>query len=446
MLDAVFETGSSVDMTAWEDEYDLLESETVGISEQQLEQLDGCFGRADLDLAGEQGNVLIAPPVRAVAELPESRVASSGQSQEPAAAHTSGPRSTVGRRLALAAGIALICFGLWNLRNAPQPKPLARGLASTPVAGPFAEPENQFELVPVAIETVRLGMRGAGQNPLSWQVSTEPEPTPETHREVRFEMRKASGKRLWMRFIWPLEQIASSGAQLGTSIHFDLEEMGVHGMATCTFIGPCPEIQSGPGNVVTGMFEHETDPGSKIFTIDLADGSSIAGVTGEHPIWSVTDGDFVAAEHLRPGTMLLTRAGPVAIDSVTNRVAHPDERVYNLQIHGQHVYQVTAGGVLVHNTYGPKKTVIIGENMKRVNQYADRIGGETIDGWLAGRKWTQELNDEFIATMKAQGREIKDIGPDFSRRLRNRIDPSQGRPPSSVYGAERSRLARLREL
>ena len=78
--------------------------------------------------------------------------------------------------------------------------------------------------------------------------------------------------------------------------------------------------------------------------------------------------------------------------------------------------------------------------MRRVNRYADEVGGETIDSWLNGRKWTQELNDEFIDTMKAQGREFKDIGPDFSRRLRNRVDPSQGRPPSDVYGGERRQL------
>lgn len=48
--------------------------------------------------------------------------------------------------------------------------------------------------------------------------------------------------------------------------------------------------------------------------------------------------------------------------------------------------------------------MIIGENMKRVNSYAGEFGGDTIDGWLGGRKWTQQLNDEFISTMKAQGR------------------------------------------
>ena len=87
-----------------------------------------------------------------------------------------------------------------------------------------------------------------------------------------------------------------------------------------------------------------------------------------------------------------------------------------------------------------KGPVIIGENMNRVNTYAGKVGGETIDGWLAGRKWTQSLNDEFVGTMKAQGRQIQDIGPDFGRRLQNRIDPNFGRPPSSVYGGERQSL------
>lgn len=42
--------------------------------------------------------------------------------------------------------------------------------------------------------------------------------------------------------------------------------------------------------------------------------------------------------------------------------------------------------------------------------------------------------------MKAQGRQFQDIGPDFARRLQNRINPNFGRPPSSVYGGERQSL------
>jgi len=79
-----------------------------------------------------------------------------------------------------------------------------------------------------------------------------------------------------------------------------------------------------------------------------------------------------------------------------------------------------------------KAPVIIGENMNRVNSYAGKVGGATIDGWLAGRKWTPQLNDEFISTMRAQGRQIQDIGPDFGRRLQNRIDPNLGRPASPI--------------
>jgi hypothetical protein len=85
--------------------------------------------------------------------------------------------------------------------------------------------------------------------------------------------------------------------------------------------------------------------------------------------------------------------------------------------------------------------VVIGENMAgRVNPYARNIGGYTIDDWLASRQWSQSLNDQFIATMKAQGREFIDIGPDFGRRLQNHIDPALGRPPSSVYGGESREL------
>jgi len=84
--------------------------------------------------------------------------------------------------------------------------------------------------------------------------------------------------------------------------------------------------------------------------------------------------------------------------------------------------------------------VIIGENMERVNRYAKKVGGYTIDDWLAGRNWTPELNDEFIAVMKAQGRQFHDIGPDFRRRLENKLDPNLGSPPSPNYGRERHLL------
>jgi hypothetical protein len=85
--------------------------------------------------------------------------------------------------------------------------------------------------------------------------------------------------------------------------------------------------------------------------------------------------------------------------------------------------------------------VVIRENMLgRVKPYARNVGGYTIDDWLAGRQWSQQLNDQFIVEMKEQGRMFIDIGPDFERRLANRINPAEGRSHSTVYGRERQQL------
>jgi hypothetical protein len=79
------------------------------------------------------------------------------------------------------------------------------------------------------------------------------------------------------------------------------------------------------------------------------------------------------------------------------------------------------------------KPVVIGENMQRVKAYARRIGAETIDDWLAGRKWTLELNEAWIRQMMREGRRVIDIGPDFARRA------DTGKV-SQVYGLERRLL------
>jgi len=80
------------------------------------------------------------------------------------------------------------------------------------------------------------------------------------------------------------------------------------------------------------------------------------------------------------------------------------------------------------------KPVVIGENMKkRVEPYARMIGAETIDDWLARRKWTLELNAVWVQEMKKQGRRVIDIGPDFARR-------AKGVAPSTAYGLERRLL------
>ena len=84
----------------------------------------------------------------------------------------------------------------------------------------------------------------------------------------------------------------------------------------------------------------------------------------------------------------------------------------------------------------PKKPIVIGENMKRVQQYADEIGGHAYRPWK-NDPFDYDLgmrrNKRWIQDMKREGREIIDIGPDFKRR-------SLGRDPSDLYNMERSQL------
>lgn len=89
--------------------------------------------------------------------------------------------------------------------------------------------------------------------------------------------------------------------------------------------------------------------------------------------------------------------------------------------------------------------VVIGENMQRVKQYARKIGAETIDDWLAGRAWSEELNAVWIRQMMQQGRRVIDIGPDFVRRWERYLASRAGKPnvPSPIsapYNLERRLL------
>ena len=94
----------------------------------------------------------------------------------------------------------------------------------------------------------------------------------------------------------------------------------------------------------------------------------------------------------------------------------------------------TIGKQLARQASRELKPVVIGENMKkRVEPYARMIGAETINDWLAGRKWTLELNAVWVQEMMEQGRRVIDIGPDFARR-------AKGVAPSAAYGIERRLL------
>ncbi len=123
-----------------------------------------------------------------------------------------------------------------------------------------------------------------------------------------------------------------------------MTEIASKGKGTVVEVGPCPEIADGEGEVVIGRFV--TARSLEVVRLTMPDGTTLTG-TRVHPIWSVDQQDWVRMDELQVGEHLQTRLGPMPIAS-TEHVIDP-QPVYNLEINGQHAYEVTELGILVHN-------------------------------------------------------------------------------------------------
>jgi hypothetical protein len=100
----------------------------------------------------------------------------------------------------------------------------------------------------------------------------------------------------------------------------------------------------GEGRIVVSTFTHVAPETICMYLDGLAEPIRC---TPNHITWSAEHRDFVEAHELQPGHMVLCDDGIRTIARV-DRIAEPI-RVYNLEIQGQHVYQVSALGMLVHN-------------------------------------------------------------------------------------------------
>jgi hypothetical protein len=260
------------------------------------------------------------------------------------------------------AAAACAAAGLWILlggtvatpgRAAVAPSktveaPAAPVQASAPLERlSFGAPRKQA--VTKAIEHIAIFDRVLGTNPqLSDADRHIPEPDLATWRVLRLRMTKASGKLLHIKLARPLAWIEQVGAREGGSLDMDLPEMGAVGIADVLAIHACPPLKPGPGNVVTGTFAHEAD--NNLITLKLSDDIDPIGVTDNHPFWSEDRRNFIPSGDLKPGERVRTRSGTAEVSAVARRPLQTGERVYNLEVHSEHVYQVTFGGVLVHNS------------------------------------------------------------------------------------------------
>jgi hypothetical protein len=78
----------------------------------------------------------------------------------------------------------------------------------------------------------------------------------------------------------------------------------------------------------------------------LSDGSKITG-THSHPVWVPAAQAWVPIKDLRQGMFLDSQHGSVFVVSIELHSLPQD--VYNIEVHGEHVYRVGDAAILVHN-------------------------------------------------------------------------------------------------
>ena len=158
-------------------------------------------------------------------------------------------------------------------------------------------------------------------------------------------MTREDGSELEVEMIRPTSFWQQQGAVPGAQVFMEFPELEVSTHATVRKVQTCPPIAEGSGNVVTARIVTLT--AADLVDVELETGETIAG-TPPHPIWSVEEEDWVELGDLEVGDFVLTDDGPIEVVSVDYRTTA--ETVYNVEVHGHHIYQIGDAGVLVHNS------------------------------------------------------------------------------------------------
>ena len=145
--------------------------------------------------------------------------------------------------------------------------------------------------------------------------------------------------------------IKKQGYESEKVVNLNLPEQGINGPFRVTAIKHIipqkkPTEDAGDGydwKPVTGLFEHQSN---QVYEISFDNGEKL-GVTYQHPIYSVSEGDWRLAGELEVEEEVLTNSGNAKVVSSTKKEG--SETVYNLEIKELHNFLVGNQGAVVHN-------------------------------------------------------------------------------------------------
>jgi hypothetical protein len=159
---------------------------------------------------------------------------------------------------------------------------------------------------------------------------------------------------IYLTLIRPVEWVIAMDAQEGKQIWLELEELNGRGWGRVMGLSRCRKVLPGDGRVVTGIFSHRVQG---LINVHVEGLKEPIGVTQNHPFWSEDRKDFVQAGSLQVGERLRAMVGGpdggiARVTAISPRgPPGSSEIVYNMEVEGEHAYQVTGLGIVVHNTY-----------------------------------------------------------------------------------------------
>jgi Pretoxin HINT domain len=307
-----------------------------------------------------------------------------------------------------------------------QLPPPARDAASAPPQLELASFTSR-RLLTKPIELVRVGDRVLGRNPDRSQVVDEEAPDQATWRLLEVRQVKPSGKLLIAQLLRPQWWVEENVEPEFSLVEIDLPHLGVEGYAEVLAVRECPRVAPGAGQVVTATFKHQPDCPLVGVTI----GGETLGCTSNHPFWSEDRHDFIEAGQLRVGEHVRSRAWQVmSVEAITTLPVA--DWVYNLEVNGEHVYEVGHLGILVHNecniVFRGLKT---GEDPSK-GLFARAPGANTpIASHVAGKKassWISTTKDVRTAIDKYNKDKAGIVAIDLSKVKSKTVDLSGGHP------------------
>jgi hypothetical protein len=226
----------------------------------------------------------------------------------------------------------------------------------------------------VPIEQVPLGARIPTKNPKPWEYDDSlPDPVQADWAKISITMHRNDGGIVDAELIRPRWWIAHHNIVAGKLLPMNIEELQVRGSAMVTSIEDCPEIAHGEGSVVTAkILTREVNTIARIEILGVDGQIEVLEGTTIHPIWSVDRNDWIQLSELQEGERLQAADGFAMVVSVA--IVNTSVPVYNIEVHGEHVYQVGDIGLLVHNT-----CTVIGR-MDDLKAFDD-IPADVIDTW-----------------------------------------------------------------